>query len=62
MRIARVVLAVGLCVAMAGCGFRPVRTCLDHAVLCAGGAAAAAGAIYLRNGGTIPDLPDLPGP
>ncbi|MCC6734720.1 MAG: hypothetical protein IT534_01170 [Bauldia sp.] len=57
MRVVRAALVVGLCLALAGCGFRPVRTCLDHLVVCAAGGAAAAGAIYLSNGGTIPDLP-----
>lgn len=46
MRLVRVALVVGLCLAVSGCALRTVRTCLDHAILCAAGVAATAGAAY----------------
>jgi len=46
MRAVRVVFVVGLCFAVSGCALRTVRTCLDHAVLCAAGVAVTAGAAY----------------
>lgn len=46
MRVVRVALIVGLCFAVSGCALRTVRTCLDHALLCAAGVAATAGAAY----------------
>ena len=54
MRMVRAVLVVGLCFAVSGCALRTVRTCLDHAVLCAAGVAATAGAAYylLPDGGS----------
>ena len=41
MRVVRVALIVGLCFAVSGCALRTVLTCLDHALLCAAGVAAA---------------------
>lgn len=46
MRLVRVALVVGLCLAVSGCALRTVRTCLDHAILCVAGVAATAGAAY----------------
>lgn len=57
MRALRVALIVGLCIAVSGCALRPVRTCLDHALLCAGGVAATAGAVYVLRNNDDPATP-----